>query len=281
MNANAEWLSKSSSLLYVRHAKLKANELPVASRQRIAITSSVGAAVNIMNRLRYKGDAQGRFRIYIWRHLLATVLRGMLYRLFKLKSTGQVSVGDHVRIVGPKSNIIAGKHFKIEAGVYLQAVCASPMRFGDDVTICAGTMIRPSGHWGGNLGAGLQMGNRSSLGAYSYVGCSGSIRIGNDVMIGPRLTIIAENHNFADTSLPMSRQGINNRGIVIGNDVWMGACVTILDGVVIGDHAIIAAGAVVTHDVPPYAVVAGVPARLLRSRKSDMFPQTRIDGNSE
>lgn len=261
--------------------KLKANELPATSRQRIADTSPLGAVANVMNRLRYKGDSQGSFRVYIWRHLVATVLRGMVYRLFKLKSAGPVSVGDHVRIVGPKSNIIAGKHFKIEAGVYLQAVCATPMRFGDDVTLCAGTMIRPSGHWGGNLGAGLQMGNRSSLGAYSYVGCSGSIRIGNDVLIGPRLTMIAENHNFADTSLPMSRQGVNNRGIVIGSDVWIGACVTILDGVVIGDHAIIAAGAVVTRDVPSYAIVAGVPARLLRSRKSDLPLQTHLDGDSE
>ncbi|MGA3128609.1 MAG: acyltransferase [Candidatus Korobacteraceae bacterium] len=132
-------------------------------------------------------------------------------------------------------------------------------------------MIRPSGHWGGNLGSGMVMGNRSSIGASSYIGCSGSLTIGDDVMMGARITMVAENHNFSDLTQPMSRQGVNNKGITIGNDVWIGACTTILDGVTIGDHSIIAAGAVVTRDVEPFAIVAGIPARKIRSRKDEYF----------
>jgi acetyltransferase-like isoleucine patch superfamily enzyme len=181
-----------------------------------------------------------------------------------------ISVGRNVCIDGPKSNVIVGKRFKIESSVYLQAISKDPMRFGDDVTICEGTTIRPSGHWGGNLGYGMMMGNRSSIGAFSYLGCSGRITIGNDVMIGPRITMIAENHNFVDLSRPMNQQGVNNKGITIGNDVWIGASATILDGVTIGDHVIVAAGAVVTKDVPPYAIVAGVPARQIKNRNEDV-----------
>ena len=224
---------------------------------------------NLLHRLQYAGDDDYRFRKYIWRHLVSTVLRGFYYRIFKLRSAGIISVGKLVRIEGPSANVQFGERCKIEEGVYLQAISMSQMVFGDDVTICAGTMIRPSGHWGGNLGSGMVMGNRSSIGAYSYIGCSGNLQIGDNVMIGARLTIIAENHNFSDLTRPMCEQGINNRGVKIGSDVWIGACVTILDGVTIGDHSIVAAGAVVTRDVQPFAIVAGVPARQIRSRKND------------
>jgi len=224
----------------------------------------------LCGRLQYAGDDRSRFSIYIWRHLAGTVLRGVRYRIFRIKSSGMISVGRNVCMDGPKNNVIAGKRFKIESGVYLQAISKDPMRFGDDVTICEGTTIRPSGHWGGSLGSGLTMGSRSSIGAFSYLGCSGRIAIGNDVMIGPRITMIAENHNFADRSRPMNQQGVNNKGITIGNDVWIGACVTILDGVTVGDHAIIAAGAVVTKDVQPYSIVAGVPARQIKNRNEDV-----------
>jgi len=222
-----------------------------------------------LRRLQYAGDKGSRFRTYIWRHLACTVLRGFYYRLFKLTSAGIISVESNVRIVGPKSNLVFGNRCKIESGVILQAISKSKMIFGDDVTICAGTMIRPSGHWGGNLGYGMVMGNKSSIGAYSYIGCSGSLKIGDNVMIGARLTIIAENHNFSDLTRPMNAQGVNNRGVIIGNDVWIGACVTILDGVAIGDHSVVAAGAVVTKDVQPFAIVAGVPARQVRSRSDE------------
>lgn len=222
----------------------------------------------VLRRLSYAGDQDARFRKYIWQHLILTVLRGAYYRLFKLTSAGVISVGRGVQIVGPKANVVFGRRCKIEEGVYLQAVSKEKMIFGDDVTICAGSMIRPSGHWGGNLGAGMVMGRQSSIGAYSYIGCSGKLEIGNNVMIGARLTIIAENHNFSDLTRPMNQQGVNNKGIVIGNDIWIGACVTILDGVTIGDHAIIAAGAVVTKDVESFAIVGGVPAHKLNSRRS-------------
>ncbi|MGB6303596.1 MAG: acyltransferase [Acidobacteriaceae bacterium] len=223
---------------------------------------------SILHRLRYIGDADSRFRRYIWRHLAYTVIRGSFYRLFRLTSAGVISIGPHVRIIGPKANLAFGKRCKIDRGSVVQAITRGRMVFGDDVTLCEGVLIRPSGHWGGILGCGMVMGSRSSIGAYSFIGCSGPLRIGDDVMIGPRLTLIAENHNFSDVTKPMNQQGVNSKGITIGSDIWIGSCVTILDGVTVGDHSVIAAGAVVTKDIPPYSIVGGVPARVIRSRVS-------------
>lgn len=98
--------------------------------------------------------------------------------------------------------------------------------------------------------------------------CGGEITIGNDVMMGPECVIISRNHEFSDTTIPMRLQGYRNEGpCTIGDDVWIGRRVMIMPGVKIGSHAIIAAGAIVTKDVPEWAVVAGVPAVVKKYRK--------------
>jgi acetyltransferase-like isoleucine patch superfamily enzyme len=95
------------------------------------------------------------------------------------------------------------------------------------------------------------------------------ITIGNDVLIGADVHIIPSNHNFDDPDLSIAEQGHDstNSGIQIANDVWIGAKSMILAGVSIGTHCVIGAGSVVTKDVPDYAVVAGVPAKILRKLK--------------
>ena len=102
---------------------------------------------------------------------------------------------------------------------------------------------------------------------YLNVGCHllGDITFGDHVMIGPKTVIWGRDHGM-DLGTPMRSQPHNNAPIVIGNDVWIGAGVIILKGVVIGDGAVVAAGAVVTRDVEPFAIVAGNPARKIKSR---------------
>lgn len=114
------------------------------------------------------------------------------------------------------------------------------------------------------LSAKLRLGARSSIGDFSYL--QGDITIGSDVMMAPRCVLIADDHRFDDLSRPMNTQGTNFQNIVIGNDVWIGYGVTILPGVTVGDGAICAAGAVVTKDVQPYAIVGGNPARMIKMR---------------
>lgn len=114
-------------------------------------------------------------------------------------------------------------------------------------------------------GSCVSLGDRSGIG----INCRlhGPVAIGNDVMMGPEVVIIAMNHEFSEESRPMIDQGhAAPQPVTIGNDVWIGTRVIILPGVAIGDSAIIGAGAVVTHDVPPGAIVAGNPARIIRHR---------------
>ncbi len=123
-----------------------------------------------------------------------------------------------------------------------------------------------------NIEHGAVFSANTSLGDYSGIGINarihGSCTIGNHVMMGPDVVVITRNHAFDRTDIPMMFQGFEEeRPVVIGNDVWIGERVTILPGVNIGDGAILAAGSVVTKDVPSYAIVAGVPAKTIKFRK--------------
>ncbi len=87
-------------------------------------------------------------------------------------------------------------------------------------------------------------------------------------MMGPDVVIFTMNHRADRTDIHMGAQGMTEkRKVIIGNDVWIGQRVMIMPGVTIGDGCIIAAGAVVTKDIPPYSIAGGVPARVLKSRK--------------
>lgn len=92
------------------------------------------------------------------------------------------------------------------------------------------------------------------------------IRIGDYVHCGPGVMMFASNHSFDDPDVPSILQDYYDGDITIQNDVWVGAGSIILPGVTIGTGAVVAAGSVVNRDVPPYAVVGGVPAKLLKMR---------------
>lgn len=95
----------------------------------------------------------------------------------------------------------------------------------------------------------------------------GNVFIGTNVMIAPNCMIAGGNHNFSNLEIPMILQGSNEKGIVIEDDVWIGANSIIVDGVLIGHGAIVAAGSVVVKDVNPFSIVAGVPAVQIKTRK--------------
>lgn len=109
------------------------------------------------------------------------------------------------------------------------------------------------------------IGDNSGIGAYSIL--NGKVTIGKNVMIGRELQCYTVNHNIARTDIPMIEQGFSTmKPIIIEDDVWIGARVTILGGVTVGKGAVIGAGSVVTHDVLPYTVNAGNPARKVKER---------------
>lgn len=117
----------------------------------------------------------------------------------------------------------------------------------------------------------LQMGAHCSVNSCAYL--QGEITIGNDVRIAPYVKIIAMNHGYQEIDIPICQQNCTAQGIRIGNDVWIGSGAIILDGVEVGSHTIIAAGAVVTKDVPDYCIVGGIPAKIIRNRLD--FSQTK------
>jgi len=111
----------------------------------------------------------------------------------------------------------------------------------------------------------LEIGHNSGLGINCDVPFD--LKIGDDVMMGPDVFIVGNNHRFDDLNIPMRLQGNQeSRPVRVGDDVWIGAKVIILPGLTIGKGAIIGAGAVVTKDVPPYAICVGNPARVIRFR---------------
>lgn len=120
-------------------------------------------------------------------------------------------------------------------------------------------------------GGFIKIGRQCAIHAFSVIYGNGGVTIGDHTRIAAHTVIVASNHNFDDTTKNIYEQGMTKKGITIGTDVWIGAGARILDGVHIGDHAVIGAGAVVTKDIPENAVAVGAPARVLRMRGEKLF----------
>lgn len=123
-------------------------------------------------------------------------------------------------------------------------------------------------------GGSIRVGNCVRVNSDVLINASirGVINIGNNVLIGPRVLFRSTNHKFDDPHVPIASQGHLPGVITVSDDVWIGANATILKGVTVGRGAIVAAGAVVTKDVPPLSIVAGVPARLVKWRGESTQP---------
>lgn len=154
--------------------------------------------------------------------------------------------------------------------------------FSEDVYVSPGATVNPRhlvlgvGTSVGSetqIGVNLEMGARCTVNAGAVV--RGKIKIGDDVRIATGAQILGFNHGFQDLTKPIHEQPITRTGIVIGDDVWVGANAVVLDGVKIGSHAIIGAGAIVTKNIPSWSVAVGNPASVIRSRKYN-----RLDKNS-
>ena len=107
------------------------------------------------------------------------------------------------------------------------------------------------------------IGDHTRIGLHNTI--IGPVSIGNNVNLAQGITVTALNHNFDDATKRIDEQGVSTKPVVIGNDVWIGANVVVLPGVTIGSHCVVAAGAVVTKDVPDHTLVAGVPAKVIKT----------------
>lgn len=115
-----------------------------------------------------------------------------------------------------------------------------------------------------NNGVGdIQIGSNTRIGIGSTL--IGPIQIGDQVRLAQNVVISALNHNYQDVTVPISEQGVNTNQVYIGDETWIGANSVILPGLFVGKHCVIGAGSVVTKDVPSYSVVAGNPAKILKT----------------
>lgn len=108
----------------------------------------------------------------------------------------------------------------------------------------------------------VMIGDHTRIGLHNTI--IGPVEIGSHVNLAQGITVTALNHNFDDTEKRIDEQGVSTKPVTIEDDVWVGANAVILPGVTIGNHCVVAAGAVVTKDVPPHSLVAGVPAKVIK-----------------
>lgn len=219
-----------------------------------------------------------------WRYLLEQLLfvlcgwiptvfgigiRAILYRLI-MGMDGIAAIENGVRIRFA-DKVRLGRNVYLDQGVYLHA-CPEGITIGDNSFVMHGSVLHVY-NFRGLPHAFIRVGANSLIGELNVLRGQGGITIGDRVYTAPQVQLLAVNHVYADPTRPMVEQGITAEGIVVEDDVWIGAGAIVTDGVRIGRGAVVAAGAVVTKDVPPHTVVGGVPARVLKQiDKTTMQP---------
>lgn len=214
----------------------------------------------------YKIDPQinNRALLTIMFSRVMMLLRSLRWRLFVRRCGRLWFIGRHVKLQHTQY-ISIGESVTLKDHVTIDALSRDGVTLGRNVSVGAFTIISTIGTLQ-KLGKGFSIGDNSNLGDYCFVGAGGGVNIGNNVLIGQRVSFHSENHNFDDPSIPIKQQGTTQKGIVIEDDCWLGSGAIFVDGVRVHTGAIVAAGSVVTEDVPAYAIVAGVPAKVRRFR---------------
>ena len=148
-----------------------------------------------------------------------------------------------------------GRHSKIHRSVRMDTPPYRRFSLGDYSVVESYSCIN-------NAVGDVVIGDHTRVGLHNTV--IGPVTIGNHVNLAQGITVTALNHNFAEKGLRIDEQGVSTTPVTIGDDIWIGANAVILPGVTIGNHSVVAAGAVVTKDVPPHTLVAGVPAKTIK-----------------
>ena len=148
-----------------------------------------------------------------------------------------------------------GKHSVIQRSVRMDTPPYRRLSLGDYSVVESYSCIN-------NAVGDVVIGNHTRVGLHNTI--IGPVTIGNHVNLAQGITVTALNHNFENPDRRIDEQGVSTKSVTIGNDIWIGANAVILPGVTIGDHSVVAAGAVVTKDVPPHSLVAGVPAKIIK-----------------
>lgn len=191
-------------------------------------------------------------------------LRAIAYRAL-LRMDGVAAIEDGVRIRFA-SHVRLGRGAYLDHGVYLHA-CPGGISIGPESMVMKNAILHVY-NFRDLPRAGISIGARSLVGEACILRGQGGISIGDDVYLGTLVQLLAVNHIFADTTRPVSQQGITAQGISIADGAWIGSGAILLDGVRVGRNAVVGAGAVVNCDVPDYCVAVGNPARVIRDLRA-------------
>jgi acetyltransferase-like isoleucine patch superfamily enzyme len=156
-------------------------------------------------------------------------------------------------------NIHVGKNVQIHPSARLETRFGGKISIGKNTKIWEHVLIYS---YGGNI----EIGENCDINPFTVIYGHGNTKIGNDVLIAAHCLIIPANHNFIDHTKLIREQGLTKKGIEIEDNVWLAHSCTILDGVKIGNGAIVAAGTVVNKSVDKNLVVGGVPFRIIKNR---------------
>lgn len=203
--------------------------------------------------------------------IVGVALRSILYRMI-LKMDGAAAIENNVRLRFA-DNIRLGHGVYLDQGTYLHATPGG-IEIGARTIVMHGAVLHVY-NFRNMPESRITIGSDSLVGEYSVIRGQGGVQIGDRVYTSPFTQIIAVNHVFDDPNRPFVEQGITAQGIVIEDDVWLGAGAIITDGVRVGKGAVVAAGAVVTKDVPPHTVVGGVPAKSIKTIDGTMSDPNR------
>jgi acetyltransferase-like isoleucine patch superfamily enzyme len=226
----------------------------------------INRVLSLLGRNDYQIDSamQNRYLLIILFRKGIDCIRGFLVSRLFSSSVGVVFIGRNVDIKA-KSKVSVGRTINIGNNVTINALSKEGIHLGDNFTMLANSIIECTGVMS-NLGEGLVIGNNVGIAQGCFIQVRGKVVIGNNVILAPGVSIFSENHLFDDPNIFINEQGVSRKGVIIDDGVWIGSGATILDGVRIGANSVIAAGAVVTKDVPKNTVVAGIPAKVIKSR---------------
>lgn len=186
--------------------------------------------------------------------IVGSFMRGMYFRLF-LNYKLPAMIGSHFRILN-SSMVEIGKNSWIKNEVTIFA--GGKMIIGDGCVLCDRSSIWSSKD-------GLKIGNGFSLGIGGYIcGTEGKIVIGDNVIMADNVRLYSWNHTLYPNITTFSESNISYKGIVIGNNCWLGSGCVILDNVILGDNCVVGAGAVVTKSFPKNTLIVGVPAKIVK-----------------
>lgn len=160
----------------------------------------------------------------------------------------------YVRVLAPLYQH-RGRHSKIYCSVRMDTPPYRKFSLGNCSVIESFSCIN-------NAVGDVIIGDHTRIGLHNTV--IGPVSIGSHVNLAQGITITALNHNFENKEQRIDSQGVSTNPVILGDDIWIGANAVVLPGVSIGNHAVVAAGAVVTKDVPPHSLVAGVPAKIIK-----------------